>query len=111
MSLKIICHSYLYEVYRYVGVKDILPESKNAQAALNELCDCDFLLGKDWHVIDSMSQEQVNALIITDIKQKYKAVNIIAYNRKHPTEFIEIFIGCKLSWWQKIFIKYCRHHR
>lgn len=89
--------------------KDILPESKIAQAALNELCD--FLLGKDWHAIDPMSQEQVNELIVFDIKRKYKAADMIAYYGKHPTEFVEYFTGCKLSWRQRILIKHCWQHK
>lgn len=87
--------------------KELLSET-NTQAALNELSDN--LLKTEWHAIDPMSQEQVK-LIVSAIKRKYKAADMIAYYRKHPTEFVEYFTGCKLSWWQRIFIKHCWQHK
>lgn len=42
------------------------------QVALNELCK--HLLGEDWHIIDPLSQEQVNMHIVHDIELKYKRV-------------------------------------
>lgn len=49
--------------------------------------------------------------MVYDIKRKYKAADMIAYYRKHPTEFVEYFAGCKLSWQQRILIKHCRQHK
>lgn len=36
---------------------------------------------------------------------------MIAYYRKHPTEFVEYFTSCKLSWRQRILIKHCWQHK
>lgn len=40
-----------------------------AQEAVNELCD--YLLGKDWYVVDPLRPAQVNAIIVDDIKATY----------------------------------------
>jgi len=42
----------------------------DAQTALNELCD--HLLGKDWYVVDPLSNCQVNPIIVEEIEQKYR---------------------------------------
>lgn len=41
----------------------------DSQKAVNELCD--YLLGKDWCVVDPLRTTQVNAIIVDDIKAKY----------------------------------------
>ena len=47
----------------------IYPAPMHAQAALNVLCD--YLLGEDWYVADSIGVEQVNACIVEQILDKY----------------------------------------
>ena len=40
-----------------------------AQEALNELCE--YLLGKDYYIVDPLCNAQVNAIIVDDIEAKY----------------------------------------
>jgi hypothetical protein len=47
----------------------ICPSPLNAQEALNILCD--YLLGDDWYCVMSMGVEQVNAVIVEQILDKY----------------------------------------
>lgn len=47
----------------------IMPAPMNAQLGLNILCD--YLLGEDWYVACSMGAEQVNAVIVEQILDKY----------------------------------------
>ena len=47
----------------------LCPAPMNAQLALNILTD--YLLGEDWYVATSMSQEQVNACVVEQILDKY----------------------------------------
>ena len=47
----------------------ILPPPLHAQKAINILCD--YLLGEDWYCNISMGVEQVNAVIVEQILDKY----------------------------------------
>ncbi len=47
----------------------ICPPPMPAQECLNILCD--YLLGEDWYVASSMSAEQVNAVVVEQILEKY----------------------------------------
>ena len=47
----------------------IYPAPMPAQQALNILCD--YLLGEDWYVTDSIGVEQCNAIITEQILDKY----------------------------------------
>ncbi len=47
----------------------ICPAPMNAQEALNILCD--YLLGDEWYCAMSMGVEQVNAVIVEQILDKY----------------------------------------
>jgi hypothetical protein len=47
----------------------ILPSPLHAQEAVNILCD--YLLGDDWYCATSMGVEQVNAVIVEQILDKY----------------------------------------
>lgn len=44
-----------------------------AQDALNELCE--YLLGKDYYIVDPLGPSQANAIIVDDIKEKYPPAN------------------------------------
>lgn len=48
---------------------NIIPKT-SAQDALHELCN--YLLGKDWYIVDPVSQGQANTIIVQEIKKKYK---------------------------------------
>ena len=54
------------------GDYGIMSPPMDAQTALNELCK--HLLGDDWYVTASMSQEQVNTEIVYQIERKYKRI-------------------------------------
>ena len=45
-------------------------DTMSEQTALNELCD--YFLGKDWYVVDSLSNMQVNPIIVYEIERKYR---------------------------------------
>ena len=45
-------------------------DTMSGQTALNELCD--YFLGKDWYVVDSLSNMQVNPIIVYEIERKYR---------------------------------------
>ena len=47
----------------------LYPAPMPAQAAINILCD--YLLGDDWYIVDSMGVEQCNAIIVEQILDKY----------------------------------------
>lgn len=47
----------------------ILPSPLSAQEAVNILCN--YLLGDDWYCATSMGVEQVNAVIVEQILDKY----------------------------------------
>ena len=49
---------------QHYGLKPI-----QAQDALNELCE--YLLGKDYYIVDPLGNAQVNAIIVDDIEAKY----------------------------------------
>lgn len=53
---------------QHYGLKPI-----QAQDALNELCE--YLLGKDYYIVDPLNNSQANAIIVDDIKAKYPPVN------------------------------------
>ena len=42
------------------------------QKAINEICD--HLLGEDWYVVDPLTTEQVNTIIVYEIEMEYKRV-------------------------------------
>ena len=42
----------------------------DAQVALSELSD--HLLGEDWYVVDPLSIDQINTIIVYEIERKYK---------------------------------------
>lgn len=48
---------------------NILPEPISGQDAFNEIID--YILGKDWYVVESMSTDQVNRIALEEIKGKY----------------------------------------
>lgn len=45
----------------------------DGQKAFNELTK--YILGKNYHVVDPLSNDQVNAIILEDIKMKYDRLN------------------------------------
>ena len=45
-------------------------DTMSGQTALNELCD--YFLGKDWYVVDPLSNMQVNPIIVYEIERKYR---------------------------------------
>ena len=45
-------------------------DTMSCQTALNELCD--YFLGEDWYVTDSLSNMQVNPIIVYEIERKYR---------------------------------------
>lgn len=49
---------------------NICPKPTDAQTALNEITD--HLLGKNWYVTLPLNQEQVNTIIVSEIKERYK---------------------------------------
>lgn len=46
-----------------------LPESISGQDAFNEIIN--YILGKDWYVVESVSADQVNRIALEEIKNKY----------------------------------------
>lgn len=46
-----------------------MPEVLEAQEGLDMLCD--FILGKDYYIVDPISNRQANVLIVLDIVNKY----------------------------------------
>ena len=42
----------------------------DSQVAINEICK--HLLGEDWHVVDTLSNSQINPIIVEDIERKYR---------------------------------------
>lgn len=52
----------------YIGEMESL-ESMSDRQAMQELID--YILGKDWYVVDSLSQAQVNAIAVEEIKRKW----------------------------------------
>ena len=54
------------------GTCNYSEDTMSSQTALNELCD--YFLGKDWYVVDSLSNMQVNAIIVYEIERKYRKV-------------------------------------
>lgn len=53
--------------YEYLNMHSITD-----QKAINEICD--HLLGEDWYVVDPLTTEQVNTIIVYEIEMKYKRV-------------------------------------
>ena len=53
--------------YEYLNMHSITD-----QKAINEICD--HLLGDDWYVVDPLTTEQVNTIIVYEIEMKYKRV-------------------------------------
>lgn len=49
---------------------NLCPEPTNAQIALNKITE--HLLGKNWYVTLPLNQEQVNTIIVSEIKERYK---------------------------------------
>lgn len=45
----------------------------DGQKAFNKLTK--YILGKNYHVVDPLSNDQVNAIILEDIKMKYDRLN------------------------------------
>lgn len=56
-----------------------------AQEAVNILCD--YFLGEDWYIPDSVRNDQANAIIVEEIKNtvpsKYNKDKFLLYRKKH----------------------------
>lgn len=47
-----------------------------------------YFLGKDWCVVDPMGKDQVNEIMVEDIKRKYKSkVKLHKFKRKDGTPY------------------------
>ena len=53
--------------YEYLNMHSVTD-----QKAINEICD--HLLGEDWYVVDPLTTEQANTIIVYEIEMKYKRV-------------------------------------
>ena len=47
--------------------KPLVPLSD--REAIQELID--YILGEDWYVVDPLSQDQINAIVVDDIERKF----------------------------------------
>ena len=58
----------------------------SAQEAVNILCD--YFLGEDWYIVDTVRNDQANAIIVEEIKNtvpsKYNKDKFLLYRKKHP---------------------------
>lgn len=59
-------------------------EPLTAQEALNELTK--YFLGDDFYVVDPLGPTQVNAIIVDEIKSRYKGINT-----KKKKKFFSLF--------------------
>lgn len=57
-------------------MKNLLPEPMDGQTAFDQICD--YILGKDWCVVDPLSKDQINTIAVEEIKAKWDKVT----NRK-----------------------------
>lgn len=51
---------------------NLLPDPTRGQEAFNQVRD--YILGKDWYVVDSMPTDQVNTIAVEEIKAKWDKV-------------------------------------
>ena len=58
------------ELFDWDDWDDYSEDTMSEKTALNELCD--YFLGKDWYVVDSLSNMQVNPIIVYEIERKYR---------------------------------------
>lgn len=49
--------------------ENILPDPTSGQEAFDQIRD--YILGKDWYVVDSMCTDQVNTIAVEEIKDKW----------------------------------------
>lgn len=61
--------------------------------ALRELID--YILGKDWYVVDPISNEQVNAIAVEEIKRKFD----LPTNRKIKDKWNSIINKLKFKYY------------
>lgn len=48
---------------------NLYPNPISGQDAFNEICE--YILGKDWYVVDPMSTDQVNAIALQEMKDAW----------------------------------------
>ena len=60
---------YISSICDSVSEHEFGPMTMNAQTAVDELIV--FFLGKDWYVVDPLTHEQINPIIVIEIEEKF----------------------------------------
>lgn len=71
-------------------MKNLLPEPMNGQEAFNQVRD--YILGKDWYVVESMPTDQINTIAVEEIKFRWDKVT----NRKLRDKWNKVIDKLKL---------------